>query len=127
MTAYLEWFEDYFVMHYEDIVTIDETAVLYSDILAKDNFYDMKFGIVDTTKLIEANYDNYDYERHAALTVVAERSRGIRNLKIGVVVINPKVAEYVKLLKEKTASHQHSWHRKLFSSMEEALTWCKKT
>ena len=125
MTAYLEWFEDYFIIQYEDVLTLEQTAVLYSDILAKENFQDIKFGIVNTSNLIEVKYDDYDFNRHAALTVVAEQSLGLKALKVGVVVTNPIIALYVKKLKEKVKIHNHSWDRQLFPTIEEAMSWCK--
>lgn len=126
MSADLKWKDDHFIITYSGILNINETIAVYDQISISNEYDTCKFGIVDCTYLLHADYDPSTYDIHAAYSKVVASHIRRDHFRVGVVVANEEIEENVYSLIKATEKFLHAWDRKVFWSYEEAMAWAEE-
>lgn len=124
MPAQVYWFDTYAVLTFTDIVLIQETLFLYSQLVGSARFDDIAFLLADCRQMREAQYQDADFDTHAAFAKAAAFTRR-QPLRVAIVVASPESEASIKRLMLSCQKYPSNWNRQIFWDYDKALDWAK--
>lgn len=118
------WEKDHYILEFSGHLVIRETIEAYGQLVGNEKFDACDFGIVDCRTMKTVSYTDIDYRKHASFAKAASLVR--EGLRVAVVVSHGETEKVVrKFMASVQASFEHSWERKVFYGIDEALAWAR--
>lgn len=122
MPYLISWKQHGIVWHYSGVLTGNDLLQSNFDIFGDERFDDIRFQIVDLTKVDRIEVTEKLMRKVAHLDMAAARS----NPRVKVAVIsNSDAATKLNEYYDKYCDDKSPWETRVFSSIEEAESWVK--
>ena len=122
MPTHVDWFEKYAVLQFTGVIVIEDTLALYGQLVGNAQFDEIDFILVDCRSVTKVNYQELDFDAHAAFAKASSLSRR-RALRVAIVVASSETENSLKQLVQSFQKYPTNWSRQLFWNYDDALRW----